>query len=150
MFMQQEIMIKPVIIEDIPEIARMEIDSFPGPWTENMLKESLSGNHIFLGAFGGGQLYGYIIITKLLDEISIDNLCVKKECRNRGTGKLLISYVLDLAGTNKTRKLFLEVLSTNIPAIRLYESFNFRKYGLRKKYYPDNGDAVLMKLDLTY
>ena len=40
----------------------------------------------------------------------------------------------------------LEVRASNQPAMRLYASLGFEHVGLRKKYYQDGEDAVLMTL----
>lgn len=40
----------------------------------------------------------------------------------------------------------LEVNENNLPAIHLYEKFNFKRLGLRKKYYNNTDNAVIMTL----
>ena len=42
----------------------------------------------------------------------------------------------------------LEVNATNIPAQKLYEKFGFKVVGLRKKYYNNKDDAIIMTLSL--
>lgn len=40
----------------------------------------------------------------------------------------------------------LEVRASNEAALRLYSSLGFERVGLRRQYYPDGEDAVLMTL----
>ncbi len=42
----------------------------------------------------------------------------------------------------------LEVRASNAAALRLYESLGFQRVGLRRRYYADGEDAVLMTLAL--
>ncbi len=42
----------------------------------------------------------------------------------------------------------MEVSVKNIPARGLYEKLGFRKVGIRKRYYPDGSDAILMEKEL--
>ena len=48
----------------------------------------------------------------------------------------------------RAKHITLEVKSTNIPAIRMYEGFGFRVEGVRKRYYNNMFDALVMWLDL--
>ena len=47
------------------------------------------------------------------------------------------------------KALTLEVNSNNIPAQKLYEKFNFKRVGLRKKYYNNTDDAIIMTKQLN-
>lgn len=38
----------------------------------------------------------------------------------------------------------LEVKANNLPALHLYRSLGFKQVGLRRRFYADGGDAVLM------
>ena len=50
-----------------------------------------------------------------------------------------------LAKTGEDANITLEVRVSNIPAIKLYESYGFRSVGTRKRYYTDTGeDALIM------
>jgi ribosomal-protein-alanine N-acetyltransferase len=43
------------------------------------------------------------------------------------------------------RVAFLEVRKSNTAAIGLYERFNFKRIHIRKKYYSDGEDAIIMQ-----
>ncbi|OEF98835.1 hypothetical protein BHF71_10750 [Vulcanibacillus modesticaldus] len=61
-------------------------------------------------------------------------MSVKKEWRSQGIGKLLLETLISWAKENTNlEKICLEVLSTNIPAIKLYKRFGFTEEGRRIK-----------------
>ena len=61
----------------------------------------------------------------------------------------MLDKLIDLAKKEKEiNSITLEVNSINIPAIKLYEKFGFKNVGLRKKYYGQNQDAIIMTKEL--
>ena len=80
-------------------------------------------------------------------------ISVLKEYWGKGVGSLLMENLIDYAkSTAFIETIYLEVVSENLRAIRLYEKFGFITFGINKnaskisddKYY----DWVLMRLDL--
>jgi ribosomal-protein-alanine N-acetyltransferase len=68
--------------------------------------------------------------------------------RRRGGARALIGEVIERARSEGVRKLFLEVDVSNTAAAALYASAGFERIGLRKRYYKNGGDALVMRLDL--
>ena len=60
-----------------------------------------------------------------------------------GTGKKLINHYLDLIPCNCS--VFLEFNKSNIIARKIYADINFKNIGMRKNYYYDGGDALIIK-----
>jgi RimJ/RimL family protein N-acetyltransferase len=78
-------------------------------------------------------------------------LMVAKGHRRRGIGHALLEQAVQWARGAGVSKLELHVFPHNEPAIRLYESFGFRREGYRERHYRRNGglvDAVLMAYDV--
>jgi RimJ/RimL family protein N-acetyltransferase len=78
-------------------------------------------------------------------------LMVSVEHRRRGIGTALLREAVEWARTAGVRKLELHVFPHNEAAILLYESFGFRREGLRRGHYRRGAeylDAVLMALDV--
>ncbi|MBA2385279.1 MAG: GNAT family N-acetyltransferase, partial [Actinobacteria bacterium] len=76
-------------------------------------------------------------------------LMVAAAHRRRGIGTRLLAGAVDWARSAGVRKLELHVFPHNEGAIALYESFGFRREGLRRGHYRRDGedvDAVLMAL----
>lgn len=78
-------------------------------------------------------------------------LMVAVSHRRRGIGKALLREAVQWARGSGIRKLELHVFPHNEAAIALYESFGFRREGLRRGHYrrgEEYVDAVLMALDV--
>jgi RimJ/RimL family protein N-acetyltransferase len=74
-------------------------------------------------------------------------LMVAAAHRRKGVGRALLERAVAWARAAGIRKLELHVFPWNEPAIALYESFGFRREGLRKGHYERAGedvDAILM------
>ncbi|HET8651353.1 MAG TPA: GNAT family protein [Gaiellaceae bacterium] len=79
-------------------------------------------------------------------------LMVAASHRRRGIGKALLREAVEWARGSGIRKLELHVFPHNEAAIALYESFGFRREGLRRGHYrrgEEYVDAVLMALDVN-
>jgi len=76
-------------------------------------------------------------------------LMVAAGARRRGIGRMLLTEGVEWARTHAVRKLELHVFPWNEPALRLYESFGFKREGYRRRHYERDGedvDAILMAL----
>lgn len=90
---------------------------------------------------------GYVIAdieNKLCHIISI---AVRPGYRRKGIGTKLMNLALSDCRRKGAIRAYLEVMTSNEPAINMYLKFNFRIVGLIKGYYGD-GDAYLMIRDL--
>lgn len=90
--------------------------------------KSLSKNvsiYMYLAIEHGTIVYpcGYGLITTNNDE-SILTGVIEKQYRGKGYGKDLFSKLVNIAKT-KSKKVSLEVLDTNYPAKKIYESLGF-------------------------
>ena len=54
--------------------------------------------------------------------------------------------LIDEAKKQNLTSITLEVNDKNFQAIKLYEKFGFKRIGLRKKYYNNTDDAIIMSL----
>ena len=113
-------------------------------------------NSTAFGAFQNSQLIGtasFTVSSGLKDSHKglLRAMYVRPTHRRSGAGRLLVQAVIELAH-QKVEQVQLSVVSTNRPALRLYESLGFRQYGLEKNALKHNGtysDEILMSLELT-
>lgn len=133
-------------MSDLDLIANTLESDFDDFWNYNVFKSELeNGNSKYLVAKMNGEVVGFAGIIPVIDEADISNIVVHKDFRNKKIGSLLLKNLLDLAVSLGLSTINLEVRASNIPAIKLYEKYGFEVCGLRKKYYKNFEDAVLMK-----
>lgn len=132
--------------KDLPILAALEKECFSDPWSEQALLSSfvLPFSHCFL-LEDGGQVCGYCILSVLFEDAEILNIAVSKEQQKKGYGALLMETMLEKARALGATQCFLEVRESNLAAISLYEKYGFSQYGVRKKYYEDGENALVMK-----
>ena len=138
--------------EDIlPQIQRIEQQSFSVPWTEQMLRMQLEpDSHVFLTAETEDGVVGYIGMMYVLDEGYITNVAVRQDCRRQGIADALLTELERRARALVLSFLTLEVRQSNFPAVALYEKHGYRVAGRRKNYYEKpTEDALLMTLTLS-
>ena len=129
----------------IADILKVEEECFLTPWSEKMFKEEISGkfSHYYVAEIDGHAV-AYMGMWCLSGEGSITNVAVGKVFRRKGIAKALISHFVEIAKEEKLEFMTLEVRRSNEPAISLYKSFGFRQVGVRKKYYDNTEDAILL------
>ena len=127
----------------IKDILTTEFDDF---WNYEILKSELesTNSYFFVAKNISGEIVGFAGIKIILDEADIMNIVVKKDFRNIGIGALLLDYMIYYSKNIDLKTITLEVNEINIPAIKLYEKFDFEKLGIRKKYYNGENDAIIM------
>ena len=85
------------------------------------------------------KIVGYIIAWTS-DNTSILNFGVLKEYRGQGIGNILFNEIEKISEGTMT----LEVRVSNINAINFYSNRGFKQYSIRKNYYSNGEDAILM------
>lgn len=136
--------------ELIPQIQKIEQQSFSMPWTEPMLRLQLDPNsHLFLTAEAEGKVVGYVGLMYVLDEGYISNVAVHPDYRRRGIAQALVRELAKRAEAKFLSFVTLEVRESNEGARALYEKCGFKIVGRRKNYYEKpTEDAILMTLHL--
>ncbi len=132
-------MIRPAEEKDIAAVHRIETLSFSDPWPESELGYYVGREHEKFYVSDNGGVDGFVIFSMVMDEAEIYDIAVAPECRGQGIGRRLVSFVQENASAA-----FLEVRAGNLAAIALYKSRGFETAGIRKKYYGDGEDALIM------
>lgn len=143
--LEEKIQISNMTLEDIEAISPIFNTEFDEFWTINNLRNDfLNPNSTYFIAKLNDEIVGFAGILKICDEANIMNIVTKINKRNLGIGtKLLQALILSSKEQNCT-SITLEVNEHNKEAIHLYEKFNFKRIGLRKNYYNNTDDAILM------
>ena len=139
--------------DDLDEVLEIEQASFPFPWSRELFKKEFENSHSFNyvvrnEARGARGIVGYIVFWKVADEIHILDLAVHDGFRRRGLGRKLLLKAFCEASKMGCSFAILEVRENNVEGAGLYSSFGFKEIGLRKGYYKNGEDAIVMGLEL--
>lgn len=144
-----DITITTMTTQDVKQIAENFSENFDKFWSVDILRNDLtSSNSTYIVAKIQNTIVGFAGIKVILDEADIMNIAVRTDKRSLGIGSLLLEKLIQTAQNLACQTITLEVNETNAPAIRLYEKYHFTRIGLRKKYYNNTNDAILMQRDL--
>jgi ribosomal-protein-alanine N-acetyltransferase len=93
----------------------------------------------------GGMVLGRVAA----DEAEILTLAVSPGQRRHGLGSALLRAAMERAEALGAASMFLEVAVTNRAARALYEKHGFSEAGLRRHYYTDGTDALVLRSTLA-
>jgi [ribosomal protein S18]-alanine N-acetyltransferase len=86
-------------------------------------------------------------IWSIADEAHITLLGVHPDYRKQGLGQLMLYALLKAAYRRELQWATLEVRVSNQAAIDLYKKFRFQEVGIRKRYYNNQEDALILWLN---
>lgn len=143
--------IRPMILEDLAQVAAIDAVSMPSPWSKELFEAELGRSmaRYFTAEDGAGRVQGYLGYWEAPGEAHLITAAVNPTDRRKGVARALFDHALGLAAKTGAGLATLEVRSGNEAAQKLYESLGFRMVAIRKKYYADNlEDAFVMLKDL--
>lgn len=142
--------IRPFSPEDLPQILTIERQCHAYPWSEEIFHDEISAAHSRIWiATAGDEVAGFLCWWMISGEIEIQNVATALRYRRKGVARSLLSALLAVARNEGILRVILEVRTGNLGAIYLYRDFGFTDCGIRRSYYPDGEDALLMELLLT-
>ena len=134
--------------KNINEVYEIEKVSFKNPWEKSQFSRySMKSSHSMSCIYSfKTKVIGYLMAESIIDEVHIHNIVVKEKHRNNSIGKKMVTHLINQCQGDYKNKICLEVNGSNISALKLYNYLGFRKVGVRKGYYQDGMDAILMDL----
>lgn len=136
--------------DNVREVWELEKRCFDDPWTYKMFESELD-NRISVYIVGRdidcGAVAAYGGVWMMYDSADITNVAVAPEYRREGLGSELLRLLVKVCTERGIKTVNLEVKASNSAALALYEKFGFVRCGLRKKYYHNTDDAVLMYME---
>ncbi|MBO1328744.1 ribosomal protein S18-alanine N-acetyltransferase [Acetobacter suratthaniensis] len=117
----------------------------PEQWDEAAMASLLaSPGAIALLACQNEAPAGFILFRCIADEAEVLTLCVLPASRRHGLARYLVEQAQQQAAQAGAERLFLEVSTHNEAASRLYEQAGFTRQGIRRRYYADGSDALVL------
>lgn len=144
------ILISPMVSTDFEEIKDILQTEFDDLWSPKVLEEELSSNNskYIVAKTKDNNTIGFAGIKIIMDEAELMNIVTRKNARHQGIASSMIEFLISMCKDNNVKTLNLEVNTSNTIAINLYKKYNFKEVGLRKKYYNNTYDALLMSLSI--
>ncbi len=145
----KKVTIQKMDLQDLDEVISLESSNPGTPWSENMFVEEMKNpsGHCFVMKMEdrvNQRVVGFICFRDVEEESELFNICVHSDYRRSGVGKRLMGFYVEFGRLRGIKTFHLEVLSSNQPAICLYQLFSYESSGMRKKFYQGKFDALLM------
>ena len=157
----RSLMIEPMRIRHVGQIMAIERNAYPRPWSVNVfhdeLREARSGRRHYVVAKRGRTVIGYGGVMLVPGgrltgdgngdhggEAHITNIAVHPAERRTGVATRLLGTLAGEAIRRGCVASTLEVRATSIGAQELYRRFGFVPAGVRKHYYENGIDGIVM------
>lgn len=146
-----QITIRPMKFEDINKVDEINKLSFSNPWSRESFERELSSNRIahYFVAVHEDQIIGFVGLWIIFQEAQITTIAVHPDFRGKKVGEKLLDFVINYCIKNNVKNIILEVRVSNTIAQNLYYKKGFKKIGVRKWYYKDGEDALVMVKKLS-
>jgi [ribosomal protein S18]-alanine N-acetyltransferase len=141
---------------DVPAVAAIDAVSFPSasaihpplPTPEERFHAELSRSWSLAWVVRDeeAKAIAFLLAWVVADEIHVLNLATHPAERRRGFGASLVATALAFARSNRSKRMLLELRRSNEGALRLYRAAGFFVTRVRRRYYPDDEDAIEMTL----
>jgi ribosomal-protein-alanine N-acetyltransferase len=144
-------LIRPAAPADLSQLAALEAVAFAEPWSPALLAAELAqpGGVMLVASAGDGvRPRGYACFRLGGGEAELLRVAVEPASRGRGIARRLIAAGLERLRAAGAASCFLEVRPGNASALAVYRSLGFEPCGLRRAYYRDGTDALVLRRDL--
>lgn len=130
-------------IKAIVELEHMHLDSsLEASYYEADLKNPLAYHYVWEEQ---GKIIGFI--SSVFDGVSLEilNFVVHRSFQSMGYGTKIFSTLLDELVLKDLNQVSLEVKESNLKAIFFYQKFGFKEIRVRKAYYPNHENALVLQ-----
>ena len=133
---------------DLDQVMELEKTIFASPWRRSFFLSDINRPQgLSAVADDEGVILGYAVAWGT-QEVHLANLAVSEAERGQGIGGKLLEKVFAFARRSKAESVYLEVRVSNAIARKFYAERGFVPTFLRKGYYENGEDAVIMERDV--
>ena len=131
--------------EDIDAVYRIECACFTDAYTKETFERELTNKiSYYITARIDGVIVGYAGMWRIVDEAEVISIASAPKFQRCGVGPALLEHLVTECARRAVQTIRLEVRQGNLAAQQLYQKFGFEPYGIRKRYYDNTEDAILM------
>lgn len=137
--------------KDLDEICLIDNQNFDFIYRwdkQDFLFYVLSKNYIFSVLKYNNSVIGFCLSFISNVESELYKIAISKDYQNLGFGKLLLRLHLAYLTLFEVKQNYLEVNINNHKAINLYKKMGYKEINIRKNYYFNKEDALIMKIQL--
>jgi len=144
------VQIRWMIRRDMPEVLRIEHESFEFNWTEDDFLACLrQRNCIGMVAEHDNRVVGFMIYELHKTRLHILNFAVAPAYRRLAVGTQMIDKLINKLSQQRRQEIVLEVRETNLAAQLFYQAQGFRAVRVLRGHYADSAeDAYVMQYRL--
>ena len=135
-------------LEEICLIDNQNFDFFNRWDKQDFLFYVLSKNYIFSVLKYNNSVIGFCLSFISNYESELYKIAISKDYQNLGFGKLLLKLHLTYLTLFEVKQNYLEVNINNHKAINLYKKMGYKEVNIRKNYYFNKEDALIMSIKL--
>lgn len=129
----------------ILEVKAISDSSLKESWSLDSIKNELSNSlATYIVGILDNKVVGFAGAWLIASEGQITNVSVSKDFRGQGIGFKIINELLKTLSSKGSKEVTLEVRESNLAAQKLYEKCGFKNEGIRKNFYPDKENAIIM------
>lgn len=130
---------------DLDDVMSIEVESYPHPWSRRQFTQEIENPVSSILVYEVDErIVGYICYWLIVGEMQILNIATSSQFRRQGIAVQLLEEAFSLCSQADLSSAWLEVRAGNIGAIALYQQYGFIFSGMRKGYYRDGEDALVM------
>lgn len=129
-------------VDDVYSIGKLSLEE---AWEKSSISKEVKNDMAkYFVAIHENKAIGFAGMWIIAGEADVTNIAVHPDFRNKGIGMQVTSALLDYCKCNSISSITLEVRASNISAINLYKKLGFKEEGLRKGFYSDGEDGIIM------
>jgi len=148
----ETLVIEPMRRQHLRQIMPIEQAAYPTSWSRKVFESELAqvkdGSRCYLIGRSDKRVVGYaglwFVDDPDGDQAHITNVVVDPSCRRDGVATRLLVALAHAAVARGCVAWTLEVRASSEGALELYRRFGFAPAGVRKRYYDNSEDAIVM------
>ena len=131
---------------DINQIVDLELNTLGTTLGYDSLLGYLDNSLIYCLVYENeNEILGYISFSFDGEMLEIFNFCVKENYQRSGIGTKIMNYAFNMFTSKGLKSSILEVRESNKKAISFYEKLGYIQISIRKKYYSNNENALILQ-----